>query len=257
MPVAVQDAAPEMPGQHPATAMAGQLPDTLSAFSQDGQARQLGDDGARPSGTGPVPDAAPGALSNPAGTVSGSDGQAAGLDTPAAPADMPTQDVVTAGQRIRPALGPGGAARSAPRPRRRLLVIAVACAILAAAVALPVVLTMPGTPPAPSPSHSPSHAAARTSATTPPRPRQLTATLTDPGGAGVEGVAFGPAGTTLATGDANGSVYLWDTATGKLTATLTDPARGGGVQAVAFGPGGTTLATGDTNGSTYLWHLTR
>ena len=66
-------------------------------------------------------------------------------------------------------------------------------------------------------------------------------------------VAFVPDGTTLATGDFNGSAHLWDTATGELTATLTNPA----VWAVAFSPAGTTLATGNYNGRICLWHISR
>jgi WD40 repeat protein len=51
----------------------------------------------------------------------------------------------------------------------------------------------------------------------------------------------------------NGSTYLWDTTTGKITATLPGPASGH-VTSVAFGPG-STLAAADDNGSVYLWRL--
>ena len=48
--------------------------------------------------------------------------------------------------------------------------------------------------------------------------------------------------------------YLWNVATKKLTATLTDPGSKG-VESVAFSPDGKTLAVGDFNGRTYLWNV--
>ena len=83
---------------------------------------------------------------------------------------------------------------------------------------------------------------------------KIAATLTGPGSKGVDGVAYGPGGTTLAAADTNGSTYLWDIATKKITATLPDPGSDG-VYYVAFAPGGTTLAAADSNGSAYLWKI--
>ena len=68
--------------------------------------------------------------------------------------------------------------------------IALACAILAAAVTIPLVL-------------------AESPATTGPLTESPMATFTDPAGKAVNAVAFGPGGTTLATGDGNGRAYLW------------------------------------------------
>jgi WD40 repeat protein/tRNA A-37 threonylcarbamoyl transferase component Bud32 len=77
----------------------------------------------------------------------------------------------------------------------------------------------------------------------------------------VSSVAFSPDGTTLASGSSDGTVRLWDVATGKNTATLlhghTD--RLGhiqGVWKVAFSPDGKTLASGSV-GIVKLWDLSR
>ena len=80
------------------------------------------------------------------------------------------------------------------------------------------------------------------------------ATLTDPDSVGVDAVTFSPTGAVLATGDHNGSIYLWNLATHRRTLSLDDPGSLG-VESATFSSSGRVLATGDQNGSAYMWNL--
>lgn len=71
----------------------------------------------------------------------------------------------------------------------------------------------------------------------------------------MESVAFSPPGATLATGDNEGSTYLWNLATRQVTATLSASESHAGMDAVAFSARETNFAVGDLDGSTYLWKL--
>jgi len=151
------------------------------------------------------------------------------------------------------------------RQRRRLLILPLAGAGLVAAVVIPLAVASPSTPKAAGDSSAKSPSAPRQSAT--PSPATTSSrpysTLTDPGGTdrgNAASTAFAADGTTLAVADfdANtngpdiGRLYLWNTTTKRITATLADPASQG-VHSVVYAPGDATVAAGDNNGSTYLW----
>jgi hypothetical protein len=107
-----------------------------------------------PATAGQAPDTAPGAPSAHGGSPGRSGEVVTESDPAVGSADEPTADVVSAGQRARPERDPGDEearpgtgderARPAGGPRRRFLVIALACGLLAAAVAVPLVLAIPG-----------------------------------------------------------------------------------------------------------------
>jgi WD40 repeat protein len=68
-------------------------------------------------------------------------------------------------------------------------------------------------------------------------------------------VLFSPDGMTLAViGSPRGSTCLWDVATRRQIAVMTEPSNQSiGVTGGAFSPDGKVLAIGDSNGRTYLW----
>jgi WD40 repeat protein/serine/threonine protein kinase len=159
-----------------------------------------------------------------------------------------------AGPELPDGTGPASPVHRAGPSRRTLLVAGLGTAVAGGAIAGVVSLTG---------GHSPKPAAHSSRSVTisagPP-------ILLDDSGGGVYAVAFSPTRSTLASGNVNGTVQLWDIATRARTATLvhtdTDHAnpavtvagtRSWSVYAVAFSPDGSMLASGNGDGTTVLW----
>ena len=85
------------------------------------------------------------------------------------------------------------------------------------------------------------------------------------GAGSVHSVAFSPGGHTLASGNSDGTVQLWDAADPAHPRPLSQPLPGGigsgtvsgpaVIQSVAFSPDGRTLASGDDSGAIELWDV--
>jgi len=69
-------------------------------------------------------------------------------------------------------------------------------------------------------------------------------------------VAFSPDGRTLATASEDGTIRLWDPATGQPRRTLPTSPGEVAYTTLAFSPNGQTLASGDADGRLRLWSLT-
>ena len=75
-----------------------------------------------------------------------------------------------------------------------------------------------------------------------------------PVGSRIRSVKYSPDGNMIATGNSDGTVHLWDVATGRLRSIL----RGhtGDVNSVAFSPDGNAIASASDDSTVRLWDMT-
>jgi WD40 repeat protein len=94
--------------------------------------------------------------------------------------------------------------------------------------------------------------------------KHIIATFSAPQSLGVLSLAYSPRGTTLVTADygneksnndVEGKTYLWEIATRRIIATLTDPHSPLSSAAVAYSHNNKVVATSDQNGNTDLWDV--
>jgi WD40 repeat protein len=67
-------------------------------------------------------------------------------------------------------------------------------------------------------------------------------------------VCFSPDGTRLASGDAEGAIFLWDPTDGRQLSRSVIPSQTS-IDVLAFGRRGQSLAAAGTGSEVYLWDL--
>jgi WD40 repeat protein len=157
-----------------------------------------------------------------------------------------------------PPAGSGGSGRGSGGARRIVLIVAAAVVVVVGAVVG--ILLSSSSPKTSHPMAVESSAGATDHPSVRPSlhpspgvPNQPELSLHDPGGKNVFGDVFSSE-TVLATGDSNGSSYVWNLASsGHLITTLQDPSSNG-INGIAFNPTSNSYAVADANGNIYLWN---